>query len=129
MNTEDRLHEVIEKELDALYDMAVGTEEYKTTVDGIAKLVGSALEIEKFNVEADEKTKSREEELALRRKQMSDEKLDKIIKHCLTVFSIGTGMGMAIWGTVVSMRFEKEDTFTSLLGKAWVNKTTSFLNK
>ena len=129
MNTEVKLHEVIERELEVLDDMDIGTEEYRITVEGITKLVDRALEIEKFNVDADERAKTREQELEFKRKQMLDDRIDKIVKHSLTVVSIGTGVAMAIWGTVVSMKFEKEDTFTSLLGRAWVNKTFSFMNK
>ena len=129
MNTETKLHEVIERELDVLDDMEVGTETYKNTVDGVVKLIDRTLEIEKFNVEADERAKTREQEFELKRKQMRDEKIDRYIKHGLTLGSLCIGTGMAVWGTVVSMKFEKTDNFTSLLGRWWVNKTTSFLNK
>lgn len=129
MNTETKLHEVIERELVILDDMEVGTEKYKIAVDGVTKLIGQTLEIEKFNIEADERAKTREQEYELKCKQMRDEKIDKIIKHGFTIGSFCVATGMAVWGTVVSMKFEKTDNFTSLLGRWWVNKTTSFLNK
>lgn len=151
MSTETKLHEVIERELEVLDGMEVGTEQYKIAVDGISKLISQAVDIDKFNLDADERAKSREQErelkiqqmsieaeenakareqeLDLKRKQLRDENIDKIVKHGFTLASITIGTWLTIWGTVVSMKFEKDDTFTSLLGREWVKKTFSFVNK
>ena len=48
MKIETLLHEEIQDEFKNLKEMELGTEEYKTTVDGLAKLVDRAIEIDKL---------------------------------------------------------------------------------
>lgn len=129
MTLKTLLREEIKDELTELNKMDVGTEEYKVTVDGIVKLVDRVNEIERSENERLDKAESREIEHDLKLQQMRDEKKDRLIKNVLTGVSIVSGVTVAVWGTIVSMKFEKEDSFTSLLGRGWVNKTISFLKK
>lgn len=123
------LREEIRDELEHLNKMEVGSEEYKVTVDGITKLVDRVNEIEKMENEHLDRVESREMEHELKLQQMKDENKDRFIKTGTTVFCFVGGVAITIWGTCTSMRFEKEDSFTSLLGREWVKKTTSFLKK
>lgn len=107
MDTKNQFREEIGNELEELKKMELGSDEYKTTVDGVTKLADRMIEL----------------------KKLDDERIDRIVKNCLQGVGLVTGIGLTVWGTVVSMKFEKTDSFTSLLGRKWVDKTFSFLEK
>ena len=119
----------IQNELGELSRLEVGSDTYRTAVEGITKLTDKMNDIEKIEIDAQDKAENRFNDYQLRMKQMEDERKDRNVKNVLTVVSIGTGLGVAIWGTLVSMKFEKTDSFTSLLGRKWVDKTISFIKK
>ena len=87
------------------------------------------IELEKVEIDNQDKAENRANDYELRMKQMEDDKKDRFIKNVLTGITFAGSVGLAIWGTVTSMKFEKEDSFTSLLGRRWVEKTTSFFKK
>ena len=119
----------LENELKELSKLEVGSEQYKIAVDGISKLADKANEMDKIDIDNQDKAQIRANDYELRLKQIDDERKDRFVKNCLTGVSIATGLGVAVWGTLVSMRFEKEDSFTSLLGRKWVDKTISFIKR
>lgn len=119
----------LENELEELSKLEVGSEQYKIAVDGITKLADKANEMDRIDIDNQDKAQIRANDYELRLKQIDDERKDRFVKNCLTGVSIVTGVGVAVWGTLVSMRFEKEDSFTSLLGKKWVDKTISFIKR
>ena len=111
MNTEELLHREIKQEFERLKEMEVGTENYKTTVDGLTKLVDRAIEIDKMNIDHEHNAKVRK-----------DENIDRALKHGLTAIGFVFTFGTAIWGTLATFEFEKENTVTTLLGRGWLNK-------
>lgn len=111
MNIEQRLNAEIETEFEALSDMDAGSEEYKATVDGLTKLVDRAIEIDKLNIEHEEKMKTADEE-----------KKERLIKNCIAVAGIIIPSVLTIWGTVKSFEFEKEGTITTIMGRGFINK-------
>lgn len=111
MNIETMLHEEITEELNALSDMEFGTDEYKTTVDGIAKLMDRAIEMEKLNAEDEWKNK-----------QAKEERKDRLIRNCMTAAGIIVPTVLTIWGTLKSFEFEKEGTVTTIMGRGFINK-------
>lgn len=119
----------IQNELGELSKMEVGSDKYKTAVDGVTKLTDRMIELEKVEIDNQDKAENRANDYELRMKQMEDDKKDRFIKNVLTGITFAGSVGLAIWGTVTSMKFEKEDSFTSLLGRRWVEKTTSFFKK
>lgn len=129
MSIKTLLSDEIKDELEGLHGLGLGTEEYKVTVDGVTKLMDRFNEMEKIQIESLERAESRDTETDLKLRELADEKHDRFVKNCLTGVSIITGIGVAVWGTLVSQRFEKEDSYTSITGRGWVNKTISFLKK
>lgn len=114
MKVRNLLAKEIESEFEALEDIEVGSDEYKTTVDGITKLVDRAIELEKFDreqlgkaVEADEERK------------------DRKIKNGIAVAGIAIPSLLTIWGTIKSIQFEKEGTITTFAGRSFFNKLFS----
>lgn len=111
MNMEALLHKEIESQFECLNDLEAGSKEYETTVDGLAKLMDRAIEIDKLNIEHDEK-----EDLA------NEERKDRWIKHAINIASIVIPTLVTIWGTKASFRFEKEGTITTIMGRGFINK-------
>lgn len=121
MNIDTSLRDEIRSEFEELKNIEVGTEKYKIAVDGITKLVDRAIEIEKIDVEYQEKVESRDMEHELKLKQIKDENRDRLVKNCLTGVSVVGGIGLTVWGALKSWEFEKEGTVTSAMGKMFIN--------
>ena len=140
MDIQTLLCEEIQYELNSLKDVEIGTDAYKTTVDTIAKLADRAIELEKLNVEQDEKVKSRESDIDLRTrqleeqiesrkldadlrtKQMEEERKNRLVNNCLVAAGIAIPSLITIWGTLKSFEFEKEGTVTTIMGRGFINK-------
>lgn len=105
------LNEEIQEEIVALKGTAIGSDEYRVTVDGLTKLCDRAIEIKKV-----------EEEQALKAQQIRDEQRDRWIKNGLTAAGIIIPTGLTIWGTLVSINFEKEGTITTMMGRGFIQK-------
>lgn len=111
MNVEELLHKEIAQEFEKLEGMEVGTDTYKTTVDGLTKLVDRAIEIDKINIDHEHNEKVHEHE-----------KKDSIIRHVLTGLGIAVPTATAVWGTLKSLKFETTGTVTTIFGRGWLNK-------
>ena len=122
MRIETMLHKEIEIEFEELKRLQLGTEEYKTTVDGLTKLVDRAIEIDKINIEQEEKTVTRKEETELKLKQMEDEKKDRNVKNVITVGTALLSVGLTVWGTLKSLKFEETGTVTTLVGRNFIGQ-------
>lgn len=122
MNIENLLHVEIKDELEELKKMQVGTDQYKTTVDGVSKLFDRAIELEKLDIEHQEKIKDREIDRELKLKQMSEERKDRFIKNSITVGTFVITTGVTIWGVLASFKFEEEGSITTILGRGLINK-------
>ena len=122
MRIETMLHTEIENEFEELKRLQLGTEEYKTTVDGLTKLVDRAIEIDKINIEQDEKHKVREDENAFKIQQMADDKKDRRIKNGIAIGGMLIPAAITIWGTLKSLKFEETGTVTTLVGRGFINK-------
>ena len=129
MRIKTLLRDEIQDELNQISKEELGTEKSKTMIDGAVKLTDRLIELEKIDAEKEEKAAIREIETDLKLRQMKYEQRDRFIKNTLTATSVIGGMALAVWGTLTSMRFEKEDSFSSLLGRSWINKITSLPSK
>ena len=121
-NIETLLHEEIQDGFDALSKMERGTEIHKTTVDEVAKLFDKAIEIEKIEIEAKDKAKSREIEASLKRAQMEEDRKDRRVKNGIAIGGIVLPLAVTIWGTFKTFRFEETGTITTMMGRGFINK-------
>ena len=122
MSIDTKLLVEIDDEFEALSQIEVGRETYKTTVDGLTKLLDRAIEIDKIEEEKAERAALQEKEAEFKERQFQEEKRDRLIKNCLTAAGIVVPTVVTIWGTIVSMRFEKEDTITSTAGRSFFSR-------
>ena len=100
-------------------------EGFKAAVDEIVKLMDRAIELEKVENDAEDKKKTRENDKALRLKQMEDENKDRLMRNCLTGASILSGIGVTVWGALKSWKFEETGTITSTAGRKFINNLFS----
>ena len=122
MKIETMLHAEIENEFETLKKLELGTDKYKATVDGITKLVDRAIEIDKMNIEQEEKYEVRRDENDFKSKQMKEDKRDRFVKNGIAVAGIVIPSAITIWGTLKSLKFEEEGTVTTIMGRGFINK-------
>lgn len=111
MEIEIMLHDEIKRRLEQLKQMEVGTEEYRNAVDSLIKLMDRAIELDKHNVEHQEKLDARD-----------DENKERLIRNILNGLGIAIPAGLTIWGTLKSLKFEETGTVTTLVGRGFINK-------
>lgn len=116
------LQEEIKQEIEALEDMEFGSEEHKVAVDTVAKLMDKLNDMERIESEYLDKSESRTIETDLKTEQMADEKKDRIIKNCLMAFGTLSSIGLTIWGTNKTIKFEETGTITTSAGRAFIQK-------
>lgn len=134
------LNDEIESELEALSGFEKGSDEYKTTVDGVAKLFDRAIELEKIKVDAEakevsqrferekfdtemrEKKESRKFDEDHKLKQSKDEKTDSLFRNGIAIAGILIPSVITIWGTLKTLKFEEEGTVTTIMGRGFINK-------
>lgn len=111
MEIETLLHQEIAKELRDLSKLDAGTEEHKATVDGVTKLMDRAIEMDKLGHEREEKEA-----------QVKRDERNRLIQCILTGAGIILPLGVTIWGTIKSLKFEETGTYTTMVGRGFVNK-------
>ena len=111
MNIEQLLHEEIENRLNDLKTMEVKSEEYKTALDGLTKLVDRAIEIEKVNNEREDKR----DECVRFSQQMIDDAKDRKAKNIIAIVGIAVPSVLTVWGTLKSLKFEETGTLTTIV--------------
>lgn len=122
MDIETLLQQEIESELQTLGGLDPGSNEYKAVVDGVTKLIDRAIEMDKFNIEHEEKISDREFEREHKLKQMEEEQKDRFVKNLLNGVGIGLPLVVTIWGTLKSLKFEETGTVTTIMGRGFINK-------
>lgn len=122
MSVKTLLTDEIERRINTLEDVAMGGPEDKESVEGLAKLLDKLNEMEKIELDHQDKVTTRDKELELKQEQMKNEKIDNIVKNCLTATSIVGGFGLTVWGTIKSINFEKDGTITTIMGRGFIQK-------
>ena len=120
MGIKNILWDEIEKEVKELSKMQVGTDQYKVTVDGIARLSDKIIELEKLeseNAVKDFENFVRTEEQELKREQLKSEKRDRAVKNVITVGTAVLSVAVYALAFIASTNFEREGSFTTEGGK------------
>jgi hypothetical protein len=106
MHTHDALRVEIDREINGLKEMEVGSEKLSNAVNDVTKLIDRKIEMDRAETEAYEKAEERKAE-----------QKNRWIGYAITV-------GTTLLGTIVtvscfhkSMEFEKTGTITTLAGK------------
>ena len=126
MSIQRLLREEIESEFKELSTITPGGENYKVAVDGITKLMDRAIEMEKNEIDRQDRIDARDSENEFKTKQMEDEKKDRFVKNLLTGIGTIGGLAVTIWGAKKAWKFEETGTVASPVGRAFINKLLSF---
>ena len=118
MDIEKMLNVEVQEEFAEISKLEVGTEQYKTSVDGITKLLDKSIELETLEMEK----KSKEKEYEFRLKEMERDRKDQTIKNCIAIAGIVVPAALTDWGTLKSLKFELEGTVTTIIGRGFLNK-------
>ena len=122
MRIETLLRDEIQNEFEDLKQMELGSETYKTAVDGLTKLVDRAIELEKMESELQERIDNRETDNDLKLKQMKDEKTNRFVTNAIAIAGIVIPSLLTVWGTMKTLKFEEEGTVTTIMGRGFINK-------
>ena len=111
MKIEEMLDEDLFSESSKLRKTPYDDQNYRAVSDTVGMLWDRKIEMEKIK-----------NEQLFREQQLKDEKKDRLIKNLLTAAGILLPLGVTIWGTKVSLKFEEEGTFTTIMGRGFINK-------
>lgn len=111
MKIEELWDEDLASEMEKLRSTPYDAKEYQTVSDTVDKLMGRKIEMERVKSEQ-----------LYREKQLEDEKKDRLIKNLLSAAGIVLPLAVTIWGTKVSLKFEEEGTFTTIMGRGFIQK-------
>ena len=118
MSIDTLLKEEIESEIKELKEAKKDPEAYKAKVEGVTKLIDKKIAMDQLEIERQDK----EKENKLKVEQMKEDKFHRWIKHGLEGLGIILPIGLAVWGTKTSIKFEKEGTFTTIMGRGFIQK-------
>ena len=122
MKNKTLLETEIQDQLEALGDLEVGTDEHKSAVDDVTKLLDRFIEMERLEAEAEEKFCARENEHGLKLQQMAEDRKDRWVKNGIAIGGIVIPTIITVWGTLKSLKFEETGTVTTIMGRGFINK-------
>ena len=111
MKINELLEEDLVSEMEKLRTTPYDAKEYGTVADTVVKLMDRKIEMDKA-----------ESEQLFRKQQLEDEKKDRLIKNIIGAAGVVLPLAVTIWGTKVSLKFEEEGTFTTIMGRGFINK-------
>lgn len=136
----DLLESEISAEFKTLENMELGSDEYKSVLDGLTKLIDRSINLDKLDIDKEEKIKDRESDsnykveqlnndksyrdsdIILRTQQMTNEQRDRMITNAITAAGIIIPSLITIWGTIKTLKFEEQGTVTTIMGRGFINK-------
>ena len=109
MSIKTQLEDEIRDEFEALRKIEVGSDTYRTTVEGLTKLVDRKIEMDKVEVDARERVIKRNDDNEFKEMQLADDRKDRAIKNGLTLATLVITTGTTIWGILKSLKIEFKD--------------------
>lgn len=111
MDFKELLDDDVASEMAKLRTTPYDAKEYGTVSDTALKLIDRKIELYKA-----------ESEQLFREQQLKDDKKDRLIKNIISAAGVALPLLVTIWGTKVSLKFEEEGTFTTIMGRGFINK-------
>lgn len=125
INYKKALDGEISTELEVLESMETNSEDYKIMVEGLTKLIDRSMELEKIEIskaQEAEKIKNEAEKIKFEAEQAKTNKIFQWIGYGISAAGIVIPVAVTIWGTKVTLNFEKEGTVTTMMGRGFINK-------
>lgn len=132
MDIENLLYDEIETDFEKLRKEDMEPEKRKATVDELTRLMDRAIEMKKLENDYNEKVAARESEekakaetrlseQTIELQKLEEDKKDRIVRNIISGAGVILPLLVTIWGTKVSMEFERSDSFTTNAGRNFVN--------
>lgn len=115
----------IEDEFEKISELELGTEKHKVAMGSLTGLMEKAIEMERLEIEREDKRIVRENDLLLRKQQLEDEKKSRLVQNIISAAGIILPLAVTIWGTRVSLKFEEEGTITTQMGRGFIQRLFS----
>lgn len=122
MSLKSLLQDEIQSELAEISKLEVGSDQHKTAVDSVTRLMDRMNESEKLEIEKKERVENREIEIDLKLQQMNEDRKKRIIQNIIDVGTLVTTVGLTVWGTFKTLKFEETGTVTTNAGRNFINK-------
>lgn len=131
-----KLMEEIERDLDAIYNMEVGSEKHTAAVRNVKELLGQVVDMQRIDNEAKDRAEARDAEERARKAEeqaKAEERknawIDRLIGHAISG-TIGVGSLLAmIWAFVKAMKYEEVGTITSKGGNIIFSRLLGFIGR
>ena len=101
MNNATLLEVEIQDQFERLRKTEFGTEQYKTGVDGLTKLIDRSIEIDKLSHEFKKERENQKLDTEFKEKQMAKDKKSEMIHNVIAIAGIVLPLLVTIWGTKV----------------------------
>lgn len=126
MNVKTLLEGEIEKRFEELDEIRSDADGDEAALNKITKLLDRKIEMDRVEIERIDKINNKELEYDLKMCQMKEEKTTRWTRDITNWVNLGLGAGMFIWGTIASINFEREGTFTTTAGRNNVKRVLSW---
>ena len=118
INYKEALDGEISTELEVLESMETNSEDYKIMVEGLTKLIDRSMELEKIEIGKAQEAKK----IKFEAQQAKTNKIFQWVGYGISAAGIVIPVAVTIWGTKVTLNFEKEGTVTTMMGRGFINK-------
>lgn len=122
MDIENLLYDELETDFKKLREGDLDPEKRKATVDELAKLMDRAIEMKRLENDCKDKAETRESTQAIERQKLEDDRKDRLVKNVIGAAGVVLPLLVTIWGTKVSLKFEEEGSFTTIMGRGFIQK-------
>lgn len=122
MNIETLLYDAMATDFNVMAEEELGSEKRRAAVDELTKLMDRAIEMQKVDNDCLDKQEIRENDKLVKMQQFEDDNKDRLVKNIIGAAGIVLPLIVTIWGTKVSLEFEKEGTFTTIMGRGFIQK-------
>lgn len=122
MNIETLLYDAIETDFEKLADENLDPDKRKATVAELTALMDRAIEMEKADYDYKEKIEARNSAQMIELQKLEEDKKDRLIKNIISGAGIALPLIVTIWGTKVSLKFEETGSFTTIMGRGFIQK-------
>lgn len=116
MSIKTQLESEIKQELEELEHVEMGSDVYRSSIDGVTKLYDRLIQVEENEKNRVNKEEIQEYERKLKEAQLKHEKQVEWANVGLTACKIIGGFGLTAWAFIESMKFEEDGHIHSTEG-------------
>lgn len=136
MSIDAKLNEEIERDLDAIHLMEVGSKEHTDSIRNLKELLGQVIDMQRLDYEEKDRTekraaeeRAREAEERARFEERKNAFIDRLIGHVINgAMGVG-GLLAMVWAFIIAMKYEEFGTITSKGGNLIFNRFMAFIGR